>query len=101
VLVSEDRFHTRQAAVALLKLAKGTSDPDVAANLLRLAADLKDQAGENDSNRVTLPVEKYSRKARVAEALAGATQDQIAKETYLEVAERWRRIAEIAERNQW
>jgi hypothetical protein len=39
-------FHTRQAAAALLKMAKTTSDPKLAARLVDLAADLKDQAGE-------------------------------------------------------
>jgi hypothetical protein len=43
--VSENRFHARQAAAALLKMAKTTSDPNVAAGLIE-AADLKDQAGE-------------------------------------------------------
>ena len=40
------RFHARQAAAALLKMAKTTSDPRVAAGLVDVAADLKDQAGE-------------------------------------------------------
>lgn len=44
--MSENRFHARQAAAALLKMAKTTSDPDLAAKLVRVAADLKDQAGE-------------------------------------------------------
>ena len=42
----ENRFHARQAALALLKMAKTTSDPRVAAGLVEAAADLKDQAGE-------------------------------------------------------
>jgi fumarate hydratase class II len=46
VTVSANRFHARQAAVALLKMAKTTSDKDLAANLVRVAADLKEQAGE-------------------------------------------------------
>jgi hypothetical protein len=46
VIVSENRFHARQAALALLKMAKTTSDPKVAAGLIEIAADLKDQAGE-------------------------------------------------------
>jgi hypothetical protein len=45
-LVTENRFHARRAAAALLKMAKATSDPDIAAGLVRVAADLKDQAGE-------------------------------------------------------
>ena len=41
-----NRIHARQAALALLKMAKTTSDPKVAAGLVEAAADLKDQAGE-------------------------------------------------------
>ena len=44
--MSENRFHARRAAAALLKMAKATSDPDLAAGLVRVAADLKEQAGE-------------------------------------------------------
>ena len=44
--MSANRFHARQAAVALLKMAKTTSDKDLAANLVRVADDLKEQAGE-------------------------------------------------------
>jgi hypothetical protein len=44
--VPENRFHAREAAAALLKMAKTTSDPDLAARAVRVAADLKDQAGE-------------------------------------------------------
>ena len=44
--MSENRFHTRQAAAALLKMAQATTDPHVAAGLVEAAADLKDQAGE-------------------------------------------------------
>lgn len=36
----------RRAAVALLHMAKTTSDPKIAAGLISVAADLKDQAGE-------------------------------------------------------
>jgi len=36
----------REAAAALLKIAKSTSDPDLASRLVQAAADLKDQAGE-------------------------------------------------------
>jgi hypothetical protein len=42
----ENRYHTRQAAAALLKMAKSTSNPEVAAALITAAADLKDQVGE-------------------------------------------------------
>jgi hypothetical protein len=44
--VSTNRFHARQAALALLMMAKTTSDPKVAAGLIEAAARLKDQAGE-------------------------------------------------------
>jgi hypothetical protein len=44
--LTETRYHARRAAVALLKMAKTTSDPDVAGRLIEIAADLKDQAGE-------------------------------------------------------
>jgi hypothetical protein len=44
--VSQIRFHARQAAAALLKMAKTTSDPGIAARLVEAAAGLKDQAGE-------------------------------------------------------
>jgi hypothetical protein len=44
--VSQNHFHARQAAAALLKMAKTTTDREVAANLVRVAADLKDQVGE-------------------------------------------------------
>jgi hypothetical protein len=44
--------------------------------------------------------DEYRRKAEVAEALAEATQDPGARETYREVARRWRQLAEHAEKNQ-
>lgn len=44
--VAENRFHTRQAAAALLKMAQATSDSTVSARLIEAAADLKEQAGE-------------------------------------------------------
>ncbi len=44
--MAENRIHARRAAAALLKMAKTTSDPKVAAGLVEAAADLKDQAGE-------------------------------------------------------
>lgn len=42
----ENRFHARRAAAALLKMAKTTTDPKLAAGLIQIAADLKDQAGD-------------------------------------------------------
>jgi hypothetical protein len=44
--VSENRYHARQAAAALLKMARTTSNAGIAARLVEAAADLKDQAGE-------------------------------------------------------
>ena len=44
--MSENRYHARQAAAALLKMAKTTSDPGLSARLVKAAAELKDQAGE-------------------------------------------------------
>jgi hypothetical protein len=41
-----NHFHAREAAAALLKMAKTTSDPGVAAGLVQTAADLKEQVGE-------------------------------------------------------
>jgi hypothetical protein len=39
--------------------------------------------------------------AKIAEAIAEAAQDQAAKEAFLEVADRWRRLAYWAERHNW
>jgi hypothetical protein len=47
----------------------------------------------------TPKAEEYRRKAEVAEAMAEAAQDQSAKETYREIAERWHLLAEHAEKN--
>jgi hypothetical protein len=44
--VSENRYYARQAAAALLQMAKTTSDPAISAGLIEAAAKLKDQAGE-------------------------------------------------------
>ena len=44
--MSENRYHARQAAAALLKMAKTTSDPGLSARLVEAAAELKDKAGE-------------------------------------------------------
>jgi hypothetical protein len=46
-------------------------------------------------------VDDYRRRAREAEAMAEAVSDQIAKETLLEVAERWQRLSNQAQRNGW
>ena len=45
-MYKNNRFHAREAAVALLKMAKATSDPAIAAALVDAAANLKEQAGE-------------------------------------------------------
>ena len=44
--VSKNRYHVREAAAALLKMARTTSDPAVAAGLIEAAANLKDEVGE-------------------------------------------------------
>ena len=45
-VVSKNRYHARKASAALLKLAKTTSYPAVAAGLIEAAAKLKHEAGE-------------------------------------------------------
>ena len=45
-IVVETDLHAREAAAVLLKMAKATSDPRVAAGLIKTAAELKDQVGE-------------------------------------------------------
>ena len=44
--MSKNHYHAREAAAALLKMAKATSDPAVAAGLIEAAVKLKDEAGE-------------------------------------------------------
>ena len=44
--MSKNLYHAREAAAALLKMAKAASNPAVAAGLIEAAATLKDQAGE-------------------------------------------------------
>ena len=44
--MSKNRYHAREAAAALLKMARMTSDPAVAAGLVEAAVKLKDEAGE-------------------------------------------------------
>jgi hypothetical protein len=44
--VSKNSYHAREAAAALLKMAKTASDPAIAAGLIEAAANLKDQADE-------------------------------------------------------
>jgi hypothetical protein len=46
-------------------------------------------------------VHEYRRRAREAEAMADAASDQAAKEMLLEVAERWQKLANQAQRNGW
>ena len=41
-----NRYHAREAAAVLLRMAKTTSNPAVAAGLIDAAAKLKDVAGE-------------------------------------------------------
>lgn len=42
----DNHYHARQAAAALLKMAKVTSDRETAARLIEMAAHLKEQVGE-------------------------------------------------------
>ena len=42
----QDRYYAREAAAALLKMAQMTSDPNIAAALIQIAASLKEQIGE-------------------------------------------------------
>jgi hypothetical protein len=44
--VSKFRFHAREAAATLLKMAKTTSDPKVAARLIDAAASLQEEVWE-------------------------------------------------------
>ena len=44
--VLKNWIHARLAAAALVKMAKAASDSEMAANLVRVAANLKDLAGE-------------------------------------------------------
>ncbi len=44
--MAKNRFHTREAAATLLKMARAASDPGVAARLIEAAADLQERAGE-------------------------------------------------------
>lgn len=44
--MSSNHYHARQAAAALLKMAKATSDQEIAGKLVEAAADLQEQAGE-------------------------------------------------------
>ena len=45
-MVLRNWFHARVAAATLVKMAKTASDSEMAANLVRVAANLKDLAGE-------------------------------------------------------
>jgi len=44
--VSQNHYHARLAAAALLKMAKTTSDRAFAGGLVETAADLREQVGE-------------------------------------------------------
>jgi hypothetical protein len=59
--VSKLRFHAREAAAALLKMAKITSDPKVVAGLIDFASSLKEQAGE-------LPIPVSRKEATIMQA---------------------------------
>ena len=45
-IVSRFNYFAREAAATLLRMAKTTKDPAVAAGLVQRAADLKDRTGE-------------------------------------------------------
>ena len=45
--------------------------------------------------------DEYRRRAREAEAMAEAVRDLEAKQLFLATAERWRKLAEIAEQRGW
>jgi len=61
----------------------------------------RDLTCKRKGNATVSLAEEYRRKEKPAEALAKATQDEVVKETYLEVAERWRRLVDWAERHKW
>jgi len=44
--VSKNQYHAREAAAALLRMAKATADPAVAAGLIEAAAKIRDEASE-------------------------------------------------------
>lgn len=44
--MSQNGYHARRAAITLLKMAKTTSDPEMSARFVDVAADLKDHTGE-------------------------------------------------------
>jgi hypothetical protein len=44
--VSGSQSHERHLAALVLKMARATSDPRLAARLIQVAADFKDKAGE-------------------------------------------------------
>jgi hypothetical protein len=46
-----NRYQKRQAALALLKMARTSSDPNVAARLVEAAADFQEQADELQTER--------------------------------------------------
>ncbi|GGI30834.1 hypothetical protein GCM10010987_61410 [Bradyrhizobium guangdongense] len=45
-IVSRFNYFAREAAATLLRMARTTKDPSVAAGLVQRAADLKDRTGE-------------------------------------------------------
>ena len=57
--VSKNRYHAREAAAALLKMAKATSDPAVAVGLIEAASKLKDEAGELSPPVTVQPPDVY------------------------------------------
>jgi hypothetical protein len=55
--------------------------------------------GRDGCTPYVLTPKDFRRKAKEAEAMAEATRDFIAREIFLDVAERWRRLADDVERN--
>jgi hypothetical protein len=57
--LSKNHYHAREAAAALLKMAKATSDPAVAVGLIEAASKLKDEAGELSPPVTVQPPDVY------------------------------------------
>jgi hypothetical protein len=77
VSVYSNRYHARRAVLALLKMAKTTTDPKVAAGLIDAAADLKDQAGELPrATSGVKPSDARKRKSKANVVLSGKISPQ-------------------------
>ena len=67
-------FHARVAAATLVKMAKTASDSEMAANLVRVAANLKDLAGELPPSVSTEAPDVQSRSQTTSFAQANRAQ---------------------------